>query len=225
MRKLIFLFFFLLSICSFGQATFHGLLTEAQLTPVFVQSKKTDYSSSTSFSFTITTTPVEGNLMIICVGGSQARTATFPGGWTTVVLTSASTTLVTGYKLAGAGETTSVTITFNLALQGSIVYHEFSNADPNVIVNTTGVDFSAATSASLGNYNVTQPSVYLQPIGFGATSSGTSVNNGYTLIGTGFRHGAAYKIYSGPAAAENTTYSFASANGSLAMIAFRGKRL
>lgn len=198
-----------------------------QLTPELVQANKTDFASSTTWNFTITSTPIEGNLMVACVGGSQARTVNWPGGWTVVPMVGAGQTLEVGYKFAGAGESTALTFTFSANLQGSVVYWEFNKVDAITPFQFggTATTFSSVTSAQYGSFGVTAHSVAIQSIQF-TTAPTWSVNGGFTIISGGpVRHTAAYKVYDNETVGENPTWSGGSATGAIGLIIFNGKRL
>lgn len=210
------------------QTQVHINIATRILTPELIWANKTDFASSTTWNFTITTTPVEGNLMAVFVGGSQARTVSWPGGWNVVPMVGAGQTLEAGYKIAGAGESTALTFTMSANLQGSVVYYEFSNVDTITPFQFggTGVPFTTVTSAQYGSFNVPGHSVAVQSIQFTSAPS-WSVDSGFSLAaGSGVaRHNAAYKIYHNDTLGDNPTWSGASATGAIGMIIFNGKRV
>lgn len=198
-----------------------------QLTPEKVTSNKTDFASSSTWNFTIGTSPVEGDFLAVFVGGSQARTVNWPGGWTVVPMVGAGQTLEAGYKFAGAGETTALTFTFSANLQGSVVCYQFRYIDTVTPFNFggTGVPFTTVTSAQYGAFDAPAHTAVVQSIQF-TTAPSWSVDGGFSLDAGGgvARHNAAFKIYHNTALGENPTWSGASATGAIGMIIFNGKR-
>lgn len=195
------------------------------LTPEFYYGVFQGFASSTSWTVT-DILPSEGNLMVLCIGGSQSRTATWPSGWNVIVMTGSTNTLDIGYKIAGPSEGSSINITFNAGLQGSAHYYEFRNVDKTNPFVSGGVasTFSAATSFSAGSYNVVDaPCVIITDIQFTAAITWT-IDDGYTIIGSTARHSAAYKIYPINVASQVTTWSGASATGSAGSVIFRGQQ-
>jgi len=198
-----------------------------QLTPALYQFNLQGFSASTSWAVSTSGTPIEGNLMVLCLGGSQSRTTTL-AGWNIVPMAGATFTLDVCWKFAGAGESTSINPTFNANLQGSSQYFEFRNIDPGAPVIgglATAVGYSAVTTKSWGSYEVGEPSVYIQNINNAASVASISIDNGYTIGTPSGRHSAAWKIFSneGITPAEFATWTFSSASGNVGIIAFRGK--
>lgn len=225
--RLTILFLFLITV-AFGQATFHSLISEGchQTPPQIVQVKHTDYAASATYAFTIDATPIEGNLMVLAIGGVQVRTpAITGGGWELFEFDTPAGTQFVAYKFAGPSESTSVEVTFTGGtLQGALHYIEASHVDqdaPVLAIDEEAQHFTAATSKSWGSYDVDDASLYIQTIVFDDTKT-NSVNNGFTTPSTGSRHNAAYKIYPNGILGENTTWTFATATGSVGMVAFRG---
>lgn len=195
------------------------------LTPEFVQRKYNAFSSTT-FSLTLDATPIQGNFMILTCGGSSIRTPTFDGSYTVVNLLGSGVSNYIAYKFAGAGESTTQTVTWNLSQAGSMQYYEFRNIDtvsPVVTGSNAAYTFGgAATSKSYPTYNVAGPSVYIPNLIF--TNSQTwAIDNGFQIQPTVSRFFSAYKIYTTPTNGEVTTWSGTSADGEYSMIAFNGK--
>lgn len=214
-----------------AQTQIYPGFSSRQLIPELVYFKETEYvTGTTTFAFTIDQAPIEGNLMVLCVGGSQSRTSTFPGGWTVHSMVGAGQTLDVGYKIAGSSETLSFNITFSANLQGSIFYFEFRNVDQIAPLGGTAAasTFTTATSKQHSVFDVGQPAVYIQDIQFTTAPTSIGINDGFT-VGDGsdvnFRHGAAYRIFPGPTYSVGPTWTFSSATGSVGMISFIGRRI
>ncbi len=199
------------------------------VTPSIVRVQGTGYSASSSWAFTITVTPIEGNLIVLSVGGSQARTLAISGsGWTQSTMTGSNNALSIFYKIAGASEATSITITITGGtLQGSIEYYEIQNTSASPFLQGgVGNPFSTATSQNFGTFNVTVPSIWISNICFSNSLAMWVPNNSFNPLqapGTVGRHTTAYKIYSNPVSGEDVTWSGSSNSGGIGMIGFSGK--
>lgn len=195
------------------------------LAPEFVQRKYAAFSSN-SFSFVIDATPIEGTLMVIATGGVQVRTPSFPAGFTPVDMGASGTNFV-AYKFAGAGESTTITVTWNLSLDGSMQYYEFANIDTvtPVVAGTgaVGTAFVADTSVTYTTYNVLRPSVYVVNLDLNNTLA-WGIDNSFIIQPTSSRFFSAYKIYTSPIDGEITTWTGASGNGAYTIIGFNGKQ-
>ncbi len=198
----------------------------AQLTPEFVDAFAQGFTSSSSWGFSIPSAD-EGNLMIICAGGTISRIPTL-SGWNHVPMTVTGVTLIIFWKFAGAGEPTSITITWDGNIAGSIQYWEYKYVDTvNPIISGYGTPsgFSGVTSHSWGTYNVLEPSLFVADIALNISSSAISIDNGFFLQTAAGRHASGVRAYLNPAANENTTWTFDSSSGQVGLLAFRGKIL
>lgn len=195
------------------------------LIPEFVQRKYNAFSSTT-FTVTADATPIEGNFMVItCGGGQNPRVPTFPGGFTVVDMSNGDTNFI-GYKFAGAGESTNITVTWDVSLQGSLQYYEFTNIDPITPVKVgtggPGTTFGPATSTVYPTYDPDAASVYIANLTF-TNVLAWGIDNGFSILPTSSRFFTAHKIYSGPTNGEVTTWTGASGAGARSLIAFNGK--
>lgn len=203
----------------------HSLITPSEI-PVVSNSTRTDVDNVSTRDINIGTPP-EGNLLVLVVGGVQNRTVTFPGGWTQVTPVGGIGSMSFGYKIAGASESSPVTINFSGNLQGQVYFYSLSNTSDDVISGTgTASTFGAGiTSASWANYDVPAKSIYIQTINFGQSETWT-IDDNYTQHSAGsLRHFAAYKIYGNVIDNEDATWSGAAtgAGGSVGAIAFFGR--
>lgn len=214
---------------------FHSLLAGGYVAPTRVQSKHTDYASSTTWAFTLPATPTQGNLMVLIVGGIQSRTVTFPGGWafqSDMLTLNGSNTHVIGFKVAGASEA-NFNITLNSNLQGAIDYYEISNFDPtmsyagtfDISANQSGGGINSAVS---NTFNVIKPSFVITAALWDDTRQFTT-NNSFTVTTSTARSHSAYRQYTAPASGQSVTWTrvglTAAVSSKINIIQIPGKRL
>lgn len=170
----------------------HGLLGLRFHSPVFVREQDTGGLSATTYSMTLSVTPVEGNLMVLALGGAQTRSySSGLTGWGLVTGGSSGTTLI-AYKVAGAGESTSISVTWSGNLQGSMQYYEFSDCDA-VAIHTEHLQTAAVTSVT-HTFSSAFPSVGIVSAATNNSSNTfSSITSGWDYLGTS-RHVSAYKL-------------------------------
>jgi hypothetical protein len=192
---------------------FHTLIAMGHVAPTRISSQHTDYTSSTTWGFTLPSTPAQGNLMVIVVGGIQSRTVTLPGGWafqSNMLTLNGSNTHVIGYKIAGVSEG-NFNVTFNANLQGAIDYYELSGVDASInyaatfdiSVNQSG---GGLTSAPSNTFNIPRPSFVITAVLWDDTRQFTT-NNGFAQLTSTSRSHTAYRRYTAPASSQQVTWS------------------
>lgn len=187
-----------------------------------VQSKATGAVTSTNPTVTLTSGPTQGNLIVVVLQSKDQTLAniTDPTGYTRRASQNPGVgyyTIVIVAKIAGAGESATVTFTDSTSVQWEIVGYEFSgNA-------ASGAEFDAASAGGNGTAETSQLPGSLTPAaanelfigvcGIGsAAATGQAVGSSFNKIaGTSAQGIHAYKIKT-DAAAENPSFSWASAS-------------
>lgn len=165
----------------------HSLVKNQRLTPELLASNNGAINNVSSFTVTYGTTPTEGNLMLIWVGGIQTRTPSSLTGYTQVILFPAGGgTDVYYWKIATSSEGASIGGTLSGNLQGNWVYMEWKNADNvssmfhgAVQDNSGGVTVAAFDFPA---FAVIKPSVWVMRINLGAASNSWVPTNNFVPI-------------------------------------------
>ena len=136
----------------------------------FAQAQGFIGAAGSSMSITIPT-PTAGNMMVLWVAQAAVGTLTItsPSGWTTMENVNAGSGSTTRsfrgfYKIAGAGETTSVSLSSTASNVWCAGYGEWSGVGPNTVLDNTQEE-DAQTNAS-GTVNT--PSMTPSPGGYAA---------------------------------------------------------
>lgn len=137
-----------------------------------------------TLSAVYTTTPVQGDLLI-ALGNSDA-TLTITSGWSLATQSVNDTGLYQWYKIAGAAESSTVTITPSSAASTEIVIEEWSGN-----VATSPLDQVSNTSTSVGSATInsgTSPAttqadeLAIAGLGWNVTGTITTYTNAYTEV-------------------------------------------
>jgi len=164
----------------------HILFAKGFKTPTLVRSTFGALLNVTAVPVNAGATPIEGNLMVICVAGIQSRAPTNPGGWSSIATVTSAGTCTWFYKIAGAAEPSSWALSTGSNLQGGWLYAEFSNVDSGHYGNTHNNAGVNVATWNLPAINVPRPSIVLNNLVFPTGASGTNwgpQNLGYTLLG------------------------------------------
>lgn len=107
-------------------------------------------ADATGHTITLNTTPVAGNLLILCVNADY-DIPTPPSGWTLVVKPAAFCIAAMYYKVAGASEPTSITVTQDTSSSMCLYVMEYSGMaaspfDTNASVSLEGSPISTGTT-------------------------------------------------------------------------------
>lgn len=148
-------------------------------------------------------------------------------GFTTVDMTSGGESNWCGYKFAGAGESATITVTWNLNLQGSLMVYEFRNVDSSPVIAGTGapgLEFNADTSAPYVAFAVPGPSIYLASMALSDQTAWT-IDSGYNQPTLLSRYYPARKTYDNPDPSEAPTWTGGPDTGNYSYIGFHGKRI
>lgn len=187
------------------------ILGRARWPPELVYSQGTNYNTTQPFTVTIGQAPIAGSLMVLCVGTNQARTFSYPAGWTQVLQSGIATgSLEFAYKFAVSGESTSVNITWGAGTTvGQVYYLEIAGqfVPPTLQYGGTGVSQGSATTHAYGSHNIPRGTFAIEQIRCAIGVAVSSVNDSYTLITTGGVHSVAYKRYINAQDAVNMTWT------------------
>lgn len=201
------------------------ILGRPRSAPELVYSQGTNYNTTQPITVTIGQAPRPGSLMVLCVGTNQARTFSYPAGWTQVLQTGIATgSLEFAYKRAVVGESTSVNITWGAGTTvGQVYYLELAGANGELPYGGTGVSHSAASTHQFGSHNIQRGVFAIEQIRCAVGTAASSVNDSYTNIGTGGVHAVAYKRYQNAQDAVNMTWTLTgSATAELGIMGFYG---
>jgi hypothetical protein len=112
---------------------------------------------TTSVSATFDTTPVAGELLVAIVGASTTSTIYTPTDWSTAINQSGAPGQAIFYKIAGSGESTTVTVTVSdsASVLGLQIY-EYRGIDTSSPLDQTGSATGTSTSPSSGSVTTTQ---------------------------------------------------------------------
>lgn len=201
------------------------ILGRPRSAPELVYSQGTNYNTTQPFTVTIGQAPRPGSLMVLSVGTNQARTFVYPAGWIQVLQTGIATgSLEFAYKIAAAGESTSVNITWGAGTTvGQVYYLEIAGGTTELSYGGTGINQGAATTHAYGSHNITRGIFAIEQIRCQVGVAASSVNDSYTIIGTGGVHSVAWKRYINAQDAVNMTWTCAgSTTAELGIMGFRG---
>lgn len=97
----------------------------------FVQKKEGALATNaSSITVTFDSTPTEGNLMILALSlRSSGDGIILPSGWTKQIDNTGNTTLAMGWKIAGAGESSDVLVSYDDTTGSALIIGEFSGID------------------------------------------------------------------------------------------------
>jgi hypothetical protein len=163
--------------------------TPSTPTPTKVQGTyHTGNASGPAVDRTFGATPTQGNLLIVVGQGTNAiGNASLSGsGWSLAnsVLQGTTSTLAMWYKIAGAGEPTTITLTWTSSTSTHIAISEWNNIDPAPLDKTAGTATTGAgvTSRSSGTTATTTVATELAyaAFGMGNTVSAESYSNSFT---------------------------------------------
>jgi len=140
-------------------------------------------------------------------------------GWTPFFDASPSTG-IGWYKFAGAGESTTINITWTTGgtSQGGIHYYEFSGADTTTpIAYAAGsVGLTSVTSLAYGAHDIPQGTFAIQLNHTGDNAVTASINDGYAILGisgnSGQRSRSAYKSYTQGENGVNPTWTYSASD-------------
>lgn len=141
---------------------------------------------TTSATATFGSTPTEGNLLIARAKGTSATAGGTISGWTAVVSVQYGTStgwLTILYKIAGAGESTNVTVSFTSGTATALCIEEWSNTDGWVGSDqSTSTATSSGTSKSSGTTGTTTMAdeLLITYAGMGGAVSSPSWNNSFS---------------------------------------------
>jgi len=180
--------------------------------PVFVQSVSSPSAVTvSSYTITPTSTPINGNLIILCFGGIQTRTYTPPSGWTDICPYTVGGGTWGMFAKIASGEPSSYTINFvGGTLQGGYVFMEFSrsNSDVTPLSQVHVGKASSLTTYSYPSYDINQPQIVIAMMCPDSATNWT-IDNSFSNPQSVFlqRFYVRYKIYSNPVLGESTTWT------------------
>lgn len=180
-------------------------------TPYPVGLKHTDYSSSSTWAFTLPVAPTNGNLMILLVGGIQSRTVTFPVGWTQASLnpSNGSQTHIIAWKTAGPSESTGFNVIISASMQGAIEYIELSDTDPisSMVIGSSVLQPTGSYSSAIsGVITYSRPMFVISTALWNDTMQFTTNNSFRILAGIG-RMQSAWRAFNRSLSSFSVTWS------------------
>jgi hypothetical protein len=140
-----------------AQSTGNTFNTAASFPIALVQKNYGAAYLTTSVSATFDATPVADNLLVAIVGASTNSTIYTPTGWSTAINQSGTPGQAIFYKIAGSGESRTVTVTVSdsLSVLGLQIY-EYSGIDTSSPLDQTNSSTGTSTSPSSGSVTTTQ---------------------------------------------------------------------
>lgn len=207
-------------------ATYNALLQPNRLIPTFIQGVAGTGDGTTTFTVTPSTTPVQGNLLVIIAGGQQSRgVTTGPSGFTALTQQGAAVipTNRIFYKFATGSEPANYTVVWNGTMVGGASFIEVENVDKhNPVALHYGTGGGPVTTLALPAYNVHHPGIAFTFAGKSGTAT-WGPDNGFTNIPGAGASRKQYRIYYSYALNEVTTWSGTSESVNADIIVFNGK--
>lgn len=120
-----------------------------------VQSKSANSSAAlvTTISATLDAAPTSGNLLIVALALNNGSAGlTVPDGWTTVINQSSTPSFVVFYKIAGASESPTISMSWTTARRAVIEIREYpaGTVDKTAASNSSGSAVASKTSGTTG---------------------------------------------------------------------------
>ena len=125
--------------------------------PAFVQKQYGEAYLASTVSATFDATPIAGNLLVAIVGASTTSSISTPDGWSSAINETGSPGQAIFYKIAGSGESTTVTVNVgdSLSVLGLQIYEytDVDTLDKTASAYGTGTAVSSGTTATTTEAN------------------------------------------------------------------------
>ncbi len=161
---------------------FLPLAAHAAVTLIQTASNSSGGNGATSISATFGTVPAAGDLLIAVLGASGNTAINVPSGWSTAVSTAGTVSQAIFYKVAGAAEPTTVTVTTASSFALGIQIYEYSGVSPNSPLDQATSTAGTGTATNGGSVATTQPDELLFAAStIAGQTSFSSWSNSFTL--------------------------------------------
>lgn len=145
-------------------------------------------------SATFSAAPSAGNLLVAIIGANGNVTINTPSGWSTAINESEAPGQAIFYKIAGASESSTITVTVSALTHLGLQIYEYNGIDKIFIFDGAGSSTGNGTSVSSGNVSTTKADTlliagivgnYKNASFSGWTNSFIERNDFYSTTGTG----------------------------------------
>ncbi|HZP25872.1 MAG TPA: hypothetical protein VFB90_02380 [Dehalococcoidia bacterium] len=144
-----------------------------QVPPISLVQTANGTVNSTSVSATFASTPGQSNLLVAIVGTASSVTINTPSGWTSAIKESSSSPgQAIFYKVAGASESKTVTVSVSSSVRLDLQIYEFDHVATSSPLDGTASNTGFGSSVSSGTVTATG-SRDLIIVGVGITTSAT----------------------------------------------------
>lgn len=194
--------------------------------------KAASYGQTSSIYATLSSGPTAGNLLVAIVGNWDARTVTAPAGWTTALNEGNNAPgLSVFYKIAGAGESSTVTVSLSSSTYVGLQLFEFSDIDPSNPLEDVVSQSGTSLSVGFGSVTVSDEAVVLAAAVDQYEQSYLSWSNSFSeqydynhdllLSSSSTNYGVAYRVASSPGSYTTSTSTLLSRPWRTQLLAFR----
>lgn len=183
----------------------------------------TGFASATSYVVTPSAAVQEGNLMVVCITGSQGATITPPAGWTSLIASTPGPTAAILAKAATGAEAANYTFNFSQSVAGGWAFFELLRSEIYGVTDSTFSTTGVAITSLARTHTVYIPAIAITCAGT-TTSLTSSIDNSFTAVALSGTAKFAYRIYALPAASSTTTWTLGgTTTGGMAIATIRGR--